>query len=155
MFTSMVIRSALAFSAFALTQSAGAGAALAATVVSTAHYQRQLTLDCPGGSICAVAFPPAAVNRRLKLTRISCLLTASSGSEFKQGQIVLRNATNFPLLNEYLPSVLSASDGTHTLNQAIDVQVTESQYIYVFLQLASGNGIASHCTLTGTQDTLQ
>jgi hypothetical protein len=60
-----------------------------------------------------------------------------------------------PLLNQYLPSVISASDGTHTLNQAIDVQVDTWQHAFVIVRLASGFAIESWCTLSGTQEALR
>lgn len=160
MFTSVKIRSALTLSA--LTLSAGVMAAQAATVLSSVHYQRRITLVCGTASndtICQGSFAAVADKHRLNLTRMSCFMFSPPGSEFSQGVVALRNATGGnPVVFQYMPSVRSASDGAHTLNQKIDMQVAATQHVDVLLAIVTNgaiNGNHGECTATGTVDTLQ
>jgi hypothetical protein len=128
--------------------------AQAATVVSTAHYQAQLTLGC-ANSTCAGDFPAVAAKRRLNITRITCGIVGSAGSTFSIAQALLQNANNITLLSEFPTAVFSGSNGLHSVNQAIDMQIHTARHLRVVLVLASGtvgNGI---CTATGTLETLQ
>lgn len=126
----------------------------AATVLSSVHYQAQLTLNC-GSNVCAGLFPKPGINRRLNVTRVACRLSGTPGSAFDMGWVNLLNGRESVLLTEWLPVDFSSSAGSHTLNRAVDVQVVGSQKLFTALQLVSG-GTASfgYCTVTGTLDTL-
>jgi hypothetical protein len=127
----------------------------AATVLSTAHYQAQLTLSC-GGSSCGGNFPTIAAKRRLNVTRIACGINASAGSTFSVGEIVLANATANQVLVELLTGIFSNSAGqVHSVNQAVDMQVKATQHVFVALGVASGTVSNGLCTATGTLETLQ
>jgi hypothetical protein len=157
MFTSTTIRAALALpalSALLLTLSTAAMTAQAATVTSTVHFQRKITLNC-SGILCSGNFPAPGTNRRLNVTRVTCTLQGPGGSTVKIGAIALMNASNVVLLPEYMPVIYSSSDGTHTLNQAVDMQIASTEHMQIILELVSGTPSGSLCTATGTLDTLQ
>lgn len=144
-----------AFAALALMLSAGTVTAQAAIVTSTDHYQKFINLACGSGStFCTGNFPAPGSKHRLHLTRMTCILDATAGSTFNLGEIDLLAASDALVLEEFLTGVYSGN-GTHSLNDAIDVQVGSSQHIYVVLGLASGTVNGGHCTAAGTLDTLQ
>src|SRR5215208_5073655 len=119
----------------------------AATVLSTLHYQAKLTLTC-GGALCDGNFPAVAANRRLNLTRITCFVAGSANSTFEFGELAMMKANTFvEALTEYLPPAFSASTGTHTINQAVDLQVRATQHAYVGVRLATGTFSAGNCTV--------
>ena len=123
-----------------------------AAITSTAHYQAQISLTC-GGS-CEGDFRRPGVNHQLNITRVSCVLLATAGSEFLDGIISLQNATADILLGEFLPVDFSSSGGSHSLNRAVDLQIAAAQHMHVTLDLASGTPTAAFCTATGTLSTL-
>jgi hypothetical protein len=126
-----------------------------AAVLSTAHYQARHTLTC-GGTTCLGQFPVPGTKRRLNVSRIYCLLSAATiSATVHAASIELLNTSNTVLLDEYIQVAYSSSDGNHTFNQAVDMQVGSSQHIGVVLQLVSGTASIAVCTLTGTLDTLQ
>jgi hypothetical protein len=130
-------------------------AAQGATVVSTAHYQHELFLNC-SSSFCSGDFPKPGANHQLNLTRANCELIGQSGSTFALGLVELLSSSGGHILYEWLPANLSAPDGHHLINQEIDMQVAASQHVNVTLYLTSGGTAApAICTLTGTLDTLQ
>jgi hypothetical protein len=94
------------------------------------------------------------VNHQLNITRVSCVLLATAGSEFLDGIISLQNATADILLGEFLPVDFSSSGGRHSLNRAVDLQIAANQHMHVLLDLASGTPTAAFCTATGTLSTL-
>jgi hypothetical protein len=122
-----------------------------AAITSTAHYQAQIGLTC--GGACEGDFRRPAANHQLNITRISCVLIATAGSEFLDGIISLETATDI-LLGEYLPVDFSSSGGRHSLNRAVDLQIAANQHMHVLLDLASGTPTAAFCTATGTLSTL-
>jgi hypothetical protein len=126
----------------------------AAAVLSSVHYQAQIVLSC-GGILCSGTFPPVAAKRRLNVTRMTCLMQGTAGSTFSFAAVQLRNASNGFVLDQLLPSAYSSSDGIHTLNQAIDMQVIAGRRVAIALILATGTASAGRCTATGTLDTLQ
>lgn len=126
----------------------------AATVLSSVHYQARLVLTCADES-CAGKFPKPGAKRRLNVTRITCFLVGTAGSTFSIGGVQLQNATDGLVLDEYLPGVYSSSNGAHTLNQAIDIQVSANWHIAAALVIATGDAVEAACTATGTLDTLQ
>ena len=98
--------------------------------------------------------PKPGAKRRLNVTRITCFSRNGRLNFFHQW-IQLQNATDGLVLDEYLPGVYSSSNGAHTLNQAIDIQVSANRHIAVALVLATGDAVEAACTATGTLDTLQ
>jgi hypothetical protein len=128
----------------------------ATTVVSTAHYQAELTLTCPSDEdFCQGDFPRAGIGRQLNLTRMTCYLQGSPNSTFSVGLIELRQAAGSHVLYQFLPVEHSAPNGFHTLNRAVDVRVAAKQYITVRLHLLlTDTPMAATCTAIGTLDTL-
>lgn len=124
-----------------------------ATVLSSAHYQARLVLNCAGIG-CSGVFPAVATKRQLNLTRMNCLMQAESGSVYSHGLVRLETAAAALVLDEYLPGH-SSPVGAHILNQEIDMQVIATRHIKIFLLLASGNANSGSCTASGTLDTLQ
>ena len=157
MFKSTTLRAALALpvlSTLFVMLSAGAMSAQAATVTSSAHYQKRIGLNCSSLS-CSGNFPAVAANHVLNLTRLTCLLNATDGSTFSVGGLTARNVHNAFLLEEYVAVVHSSSDGAHAINQAVDMQAAATQYMSVQMNLASGTAIGADCVATGTMDALQ
>jgi len=150
--TNRLMRALPILSAIALC--VGAISAQAATVVSTAHYQKQITLACSGIN-CSGNFPALASKTRLNLTQMNCLIQASAGSTFSLGGVGVVNANNGIVAPEHFSSVYSSSDGNHVVNLAVDMQVAATQHIQVSFNLASGTPGHGYCTATGTMDTLQ
>src|SRR6185312_15909593 len=62
----------------------------AAAVASSAHYQANLALNCTP-SFCSGDFPAPGAKHQLNLTRINCVLVATAGSTFSDGDIALQN----------------------------------------------------------------
>jgi hypothetical protein len=157
MFTLTTIRAALALpmlSALLVTLSTGAIPAQAATVLSTAHYQKQLVLTCSGAT-CSRNFPAPGPKRQVNITRMSCIFVGTAGSTLSYGAVTLNTANDVEVLGQVMPDIHSGSDGIHTLNQAVDIQVPSSEHIQVTLNLASGTANNGTCTATGTLSTLQ
>ena len=155
MFSSPTARSILmlpTLSALALALFAGTTTAKAA---ATAHYQKDLALSCLGRS-CGQDFPAVGAKQRLHLSRVHCNLVGPAGSTFRLGYIAILNANNSGPLILYLPVDHSSSDGYHTLNQAIDIQVVAGQRVQVQVELVTGETPSSgFCAVTGTLETLQ
>jgi hypothetical protein len=128
----------------------------AATVLQTTHYQAELTLNC-SNSYCNGFFPRPGAKRRFNITRMACHLAGPTGSPYWVGWLELRKADNSTLLRHVLPADYTASGTSRatTINQAVDLQVSGNQRIYVILYLTSGSTLSSFCTASGTQDTLQ
>jgi hypothetical protein len=126
----------------------------AAKVLSTVHYQADLTLDCANSYSCGGRFPAPGAHRRLNVTRMSCALTGPVDSKFYFAQLVLRSPSGDKLLVQQLPGDQSSFD-FHSLNSAIDVQVINAQYLEVNVALVSGPLTFASCNATGTLDTLQ
>lgn len=155
MFASTARRSALALLALpslALTLFADGTQAQAATV---AHYQKQVSLTACAGGTCTGSFPAPGANRRLTVTRMNCFIGGQNGGLFAFGNVELRNASNIRVVSQYMPNVFTSSGGLHTINQAIDMQVSATQHLFVTLQMASGTASGATCTATGTLETLQ
>ncbi len=126
----------------------------AATVISTVHYQAELSLTCVASS-CTGDFPKPGFQKRLNITRMTCILLASSGSAFGTGSMELLSKTNDHLLVEFLPlDYASPSSEHYTLNRAVDVQVSANQHIRVALFLPSGTPKNALCSASGTLDSL-
>ena len=126
----------------------------AATVVSTVHYQAELVLTCIASS-CTGEFPKPGTKKRLNITRMTCILLASSGSAFGTGSIELLSKANDHLLAEFLPlDYASPSSEHYTLNRAVDLQVSANQHIRVALFLPSGTPKNALCSASGTLDSL-
>lgn len=126
----------------------------ATTVVSSVHYQAYLQLTCATLS-CSGSFPPPGDKHRLNVTRLNCGFGGTAGAKPAIGQLILHNSANTPLLAEYLAADYSVSDGTHMVDQPIDIQVSAKQHVAVSLSLLSGTASTGYCTATGTLDTLQ
>ena len=134
----------------------------APVVVSSVHYQKRIILTCGDQSTdtsCDGLITAVASKRRLNITGINCGLFAPPGSAFSHGAIYLRNATGINhVAFQYLAGVQSASNGVHTLNQAVDMQVNATQFALLQLNVVSNgatNGLYGECNVTGTLDTLQ
>ena len=126
-----------------------------ATVLSSAHYQARLVLNCNGIG-CVGDFPAVANKRRLNLTRMTCFMqSVSGGSVYSTGAVRLQTAANGFVLEEYLPVGHSSPLGGHTLNQEIDMQAIATRHISVLLILATGTAGSGTCTASGTLDALQ
>lgn len=126
-----------------------------ATVLSSAHYQARLILNCTVFE-CDGVFPAVATKRRLNLTRMNCIMQSlTGGSVYSIGVVRLETAANGLVLDEYLPLGSSSPVGAHMLNQEIDMQVVATRHIRVFLRLATGTVVSAFCTASGTLDTLQ
>ena len=133
----------------------GASAVEAATVTATVRYQAQLTLSCSSNA-CSGSFPVVGDKRRVNVSRMSCIISSvADGSEFRTGQIMVKRSDSSVILNQWLTGVLSSSDGFHTLNQAVDIQVLATQHMEVLLRLAVGSAASAICTATGVTERLQ
>jgi hypothetical protein len=128
----------------------------ATAVVSTAHYQAELTLICPSDEdFCQGDFPRPGIGRQLNLTRMTCYVQGSPNSTFSIGFVELRQNAGAHVLYQFLPVGHSAPNGFHTLNGALDVRVSAKEYIRVALHLLLGDTlVAASCTASGTLDTL-
>jgi hypothetical protein len=127
----------------------------AQTVVETVHYQAQIDLVCES-VVCAGVFEKPGAKRRLNVTRMTCAFTGSPNKPFRYGAIELRRADGTHVLFQYLPpGHSSAIIGFHSINHAVDMQVSAQQYIFVELVQAGGNAISGSCTASGTLDRLQ
>ena len=157
MFTSAMRRPALALPMLAALLVTLSAPASATTVASTVHYQKWIQLDCPtGGATCDGKFPEPGAKRRLNVTRMSCQMENSTGATAWSAQIALYTPTNKLLLAVGLPFDFSSANGrSQALNQAVDVQVAGSQFLYVRLGVDGGAVLNGICTATGTLDTLQ
>jgi hypothetical protein len=122
-----------------------------AAVLSTVHYQAELTLQC-GANSCAGNFPRPGAKRRLNITRITCLLQATS--TYDRGWIALRAADGSHRLYQFLPADFVSPSSSIVINRAVDVQIISLQYIRVDLRV-EGDATSGTCTATGTLDTLQ
>jgi hypothetical protein len=125
----------------------------AATITSTVHYQARVVLTC-GGPSCSGNFKMPGANRQLNITRISCFVQGPNGSTFQLGDIELFTSTGGFLMQELLPVDFSSSNGYHTLNSAVDLQIAATQHMQVNLQLANVTASGGVCTATGTLSTL-
>jgi hypothetical protein len=118
------------------------------------HYQAELALKCTG-SLCSGDFPQLGRKRRLNVTRMTCLMRGSDGSTYDLGRIELLDADGVFVLEQFLPVDFSSSNGQHTLNRAVDIQVLGKQHLAAFLFLSSGTAGFAFCTASGTLDILQ
>ena len=130
---------------------------LATTVVSTAHYQAELPLTCSGVDTtadCSGDFKKPGANHQLNITRISCFYDATVGSKFSNAGISLIDSTGALVLQEVTPLDFSSSEGAHSLNSAVDLQIAAGQHLSVDLTLAKGTPNFAFCTATGVLSTL-
>ena len=128
----------------------------AATVVSTAHYQTALTLNCTG-QLCAGAFPAVGGRRRLNIARITCYMRSAQYAAYASGQIEVRDAGGTYSPAQFLPADYSTDWGYHVINSAANLQILAGRHMMVSLTLApgSGNAYEAACTAQGTLETLQ
>jgi len=126
----------------------------ASIILSSAHYQSTLALSCAGIN-CFGSFPSPGAHHRLRITRMSCLLTGDPSSAFGLGYMRLEKADDSLLQLEFLPVDYSAPDGSHTLNRDVDMQVGANQHIYVQLALGTGSAGNGVCFSSGIIETLQ
>jgi hypothetical protein len=125
----------------------------AATVTSTVHYQVQIDLTC-NSTACTGDFPRPGLKRQINLRRVSCVVL--NDQSFQLGTVALFSSTGSFLLQEFLPVGFSSSNGFHTLDQAVDLQILNAQRLTAILIFASGPSSPSgaSCTATGTLSTL-
>src|SRR4051812_11071164 len=121
----------------------------ASIILSSAHYQSTLALSCAGIN-CFGSFPSPGAHHRLRITRMSCLLTGDPSSAFGLGYMRLEKADDSLLQLEFLPVDYSAPDGSHTLNRDVDMQVGANQHIYVQLALGTGSAGSGAARRTGS-----
>jgi hypothetical protein len=129
----------------------------AVTVVSTVHYQAELQLTCTGvdrTASCSGDFPKVRAKHRLNITRMSCFYDASIGSTFSNAGIDLIDSTGALVLEEITPLGFSSSEGAHSLNSAVDLQIEAGQHMSVGVVLAVGTPNFAFCTTTGILSTL-
>lgn len=124
----------------------------AAKITSTVHYQANIGLDC-SETRCSGSFRRPGSHHRINITRISCVLTGPAGSTFTFGELRL-DPPHASSVAQYLPVDFSSSDGSHTLNRAVDMQIEARDQLTVLLFLASGTAFSAACTVTGTLSTL-
>ena len=150
------------------TQVQGHGAlmiAAPATVVSTVHYQETVFLTCDQNlRTCSGDFSQAAPHHQFNVTRISCLITINAArlSNFHFGLISVFNSRTSQTMLETLSgdfSTVNTVDGEayHTLNSAVDMQVTANQHLHIFLQGSPGDNSVTDtgfCAASGTLDKL-
>jgi hypothetical protein len=123
-------------------------------VLSTVHYQATVGVTC-SGTTCFGNFPAPGTKKRLNITRIYCYLQSNNaGSHFGYARAELHDFQNTLLISEFLSDIYTSTAGTHTLNNAIDLDVTGGQHLAVNLNLASDTGLFGYCTASGTLSTL-
>ena len=127
------------------------------TVVSTNHYQAELTLTCSSNA-CDGNFPAVAANRRLHLERMNCTMGTTGVTTAWSGQIALYRANNSYVLSYWLLPGQTGGNGAggsdHVYDQPINLQLLAGQYIWIRL-LASGNAYVAYCTASGTMDAVK
>jgi len=135
-------------------QCADAQPKAAAVAGSVTHFQAAATANCSGSS-CLVPFASPAADTRVNLTRVSCLLQSSNNaSKYNYGRVELQKANNSLVLGQFINNVFSSDNGTHTVNDAIDLEVKDTQHITVFLSLTTATAQYAFCTVSGTQTQL-
>ena len=126
----------------------------ALTVLSTAHYQATVGVTC-SGTTCFGNFPAPGTKKRLSVTRIYCYLQSNNaGSKFGYARAELHDYQNTLLISEFLSDIYTSPAGTHTLNNAVDLDVAGGQHLAVNLNLATDVGLFGYCTASGTLSTL-
>lgn len=125
----------------------------AATIIGTVHYQVQINLAC-SNTACTGDFPKPGPKRQVNVKRVSCVVL--SDQPFQLGTVALFSSSGTFLLQEFLPVGFSSSDGFHTLDQAVDLQVLSPQHLTAILIFASGvtSPSGASCLVAGTLNTL-
>lgn len=127
------------------------------TVVSTNHYQVELTLTCSSNA-CDGYFPAVAANRRLHLERMNCTMGTSGVTTAWSGQIILYKANNGYALSYWMVPGQTGGNGAggsaHVYDQPIDLQLLAGQRIWIRL-IASGNAYIAYCTASGMMDVVK
>jgi len=126
----------------------------AATVVSTAHYQALVGLECKG-SLCSGNLPNVRRQRRLNITRVTCQLQPSEAGAFLlTGFITLVDAKGVNAQYQFLPPDYTlSSPTTYLINRAVDLQIAAREHASL-LFLMTGLGGGATCSVSGTLDTL-
>jgi hypothetical protein len=126
-------------------------------IASTAPYHASLALRCSSGAhFCRGELPAVLSRRRVKLTRVSCVLRGAEYSAYANGKLETRRANtdgSFSLL-QFLPADYSTQWGYHVLNAAVDAYINPGHLLSVTLSLAPGSGTAydASCTAHGTTE---
>jgi hypothetical protein len=158
-FAVLICLIAFSSSGFAVAQPVNPGEAPRAPVRSqaissealtkTSPYQKEFNFSCSG--VCQpVTIPAPGTGNQLTLKRISCFMSASAGSVFRNGNVELLTPAPAHALYHHFTAASSTPGGIYVINSEVDVVARNSQTLRIFLNFESGSVTVAQCTVAGT-----
>lgn len=114
------------------------------------HLQKSVTMGCSADECRGTLDGPKA-DQFLRLDHVSCVVFGGSKSSFEHGYLALGRSGDVPL-TQYIGKVDSASNGSHTLSQPLNLVLKEGQSAEIALILSGSPTPVSSCVVTGARE---
>lgn len=129
---------------------AGTEAQVTRVTGSGMHLQKSVTMGCTADE-CRGRLDGPKADQLLRIDYVSCVVFGGSKSSFEHGYLALGRAGD-PQLTQYIGNVNSASNGSHTLSQPLNLVLKEGQSAEIALILSGSPTPVSSCVVTGARE---